>query len=105
MGKTTAVNADDGLYSTLLDLKRHLASCRDCRMAIRASWPEGMCINGMRLTLSVATRYDKVIDLRITARRSGERYVIPCPDAGKHGKSYAITATPVLVAGEQTALF
>lgn len=105
MGKTTVVNADDRLYSVLLELKRHLGTCRDCHMALRASWPEGMCVNGMRLTLNVATRYDQVIDLRISAKRSGERYVIPCPDASKHGKSYAITATPVLVAGEQTALF
>ena len=98
-------NKDQKLYDALLDLKRHLRTCKDCIASIKAVDPYMMCRSGMLMTLNAAKGYDDVIRLRVQAHARPGGHVFACPDLTKHGKSYAITAPALHVTSTQDALF
>lgn len=101
----SAPNKDQKLYDTLVDLKRHLRSCKACQAARKAMSPHDMCGAGLLLTLRAAMGYDDVIRLRIAAHSDKAGHVFACPDLMKHGRAYAITAPALHVTAMQDAMF
>lgn len=99
------VSKDQKLYDTLLDLKRHLRTCRDCQAAITSVDPYMMCRAGMLMTLKAANGYDDVIKLRVKAHNNPGGHVFACPDLSKHGKPYALTAPALHVTAVQDGMF
>ena len=98
-------NRDDHLYGDLVDLKRHLRTCRKCLSARKAMCPHDMCVVGMNMVLTAADKFDVIIKLRVKAHNYSGYTVFACPDLSKHGKSYALTAAPLMVTGIQDSLF
>lgn len=99
------VNSDNRLADILLELKRHLRTCKDCQRAIKVRDRFMLCDHTIGLILTAAWTYDRVIPRRISARRGNRPCVFSCPDLSAHGKSYALTAEALLVTGVQDALF
>jgi hypothetical protein len=97
-------NADNRLYDRLIKLKTHLRSCKVCHAARKTSDPKMMCTFGMTLVLSVADSYDSIIGLRVSAHGSDKVTVFPCPKPSVHGKTFELTAIPVVVVGYQDRL-
>jgi len=97
-------NNDSALFDSMIELKRHLRSCRQCTVARKAADEYAMCRAGLRLTLRAADRYDLLISLRTKAFASKQDTVFACPDLSKHGESYALTALPLHVTGIQGRL-
>lgn len=98
------VNADNRLYVLLIGLKRHLAQCPECKISSRTSDAEQMCGVGVRFVIEAAKQYNAIIPLRIKARNSTDHTVFPCPKPSAHGKTYELTALPVVVIGTQDRL-
>ncbi len=101
---SSTANSDARLFDAMIQLKRHLRSCRDCSVARKAADPYRMCRLGMTLTLSAADRYDLLISLRTKAFKDKQGTVFACPDTSKHGTAYALTALPLHVTGIQERL-
>jgi hypothetical protein len=99
------VNADNRLADLLLELKRHLRTCTHCQGAIKTRDRYHLCDHTIGLILTAALRYDRVIPRRIEAKRRGDPHVFACPDISAHGKSYALTAEPMIVVGFESTLF
>ena len=104
MPKAT-VNSDNRFYDLLILLKRHMRSCRQCRMARKMVEPYDMCKDGIWLAMKTADYYDTIISLRIAAKNNGEPHIFPCPKPSAHGKTYELTATPMVVTGYQDRIF
>jgi len=104
MAKMSA-NTDNRVADLLLELKRHLRTCRTCHGAMRTRDPYQMCPHVIGLVLSAAIRYDQVIPDRIKAKRGEGHHVFACPDLGAHGKTYPLIAENLLVVGVQDSLF
>lgn len=98
-------NADNRLYETLINLKRHLGSCAPCRVARKGDDPYMMCRMGIEMVVRAASFYDVLISLRVEARNSDDTTVYPCPSIRAHGRTYEMTAMPVVVIGYQGKLF
>lgn len=99
------VSADAKLFDNLVELKRHLKICKQCMAAFKAREPFMMCYDGAFRVLEAAIGYDKVVKLRIQAHNTPSGYIIACPDPGKHGKVYALTAPALQVTGVQETIF
>jgi recombinational DNA repair protein RecR len=99
------VNADNRLAELLVELKRHLRVCRYCQGAIKTRDRSMLCEHTIGLILTAASRYDQVIPRRIAAKRRGDHHVFSCPDISAHGKSFAMTAEPLVVIGVESTLF
>lgn len=99
------VNRDKKLYDILVELKRHMRSCKDCQAARKSVDPYMMCRAGMLLTLNAAVGYDSVIRLRVAAHSNPHGHIFACPDLSKHGQPYAITAPALIVTAVQDGLF
>lgn len=97
-------NQDRNLFDSMIELKRHLRSCRDCIAARKAADEYRMCRTGLRLTLKAADRYDLLISLRRQAFASKQDTVFACPATSAHGKAYELTALPLHVTGIQDRL-
>lgn len=104
-GRKPDVNKNNNLCVLLLDLRRHLASCAECRGAMGANDYAGMCDHSKRRIIDIARRWDANITGRLTARRKGDRIQFLCPNPGVHGSAYALTAEAVEVTAIQDALF
>lgn len=98
------VNQDSALFDAMITLKRHLRSCKHCISARKVNDPYMLCRDGILLTLRAADKYDLLISLRTRAFASKQDTVFACPDTGKHGKSYSLTALPLHVTGVQDRL-
>lgn len=98
-------NANFALANQLIQLKRHLRSCKPCTDARKADDPHSMCRDGLNKTLACADKYDALISLRIESRKDSVAAFIPCPRPEAHGAAYALMATPLLSAGSMDALF
>jgi hypothetical protein len=55
--------------------------------------------------VEVAVKWDTSIAGRLTARRSKDEYIFPCPDPNAHGEAYAATAEPCQVIAHIDTLF
>ena len=97
-------NQDRSLFDAMIELKRHLRSCKTCHSARKVADPGWMCKTGMRLTLRAADKYDLLISLRQKAFASKQNIVFACPDTSKHGQAYALTALPLHVVAIQDRL-
>lgn len=104
MTRKTA-SADNKLFNALISLKRHLGECAACRTAKRCNDPSMMCATGVKIVLSTMTYYDAIIDLRIKSKASDAVTIYPCPSLRAHGKTYELTALPVMVTGIQDRIF
>jgi hypothetical protein len=104
MAKMSA-NTDNRVADLLLELKRHLRTCRNCQGATKTRDSSALCDHTTGLVLSIVIRYDRVIANRITAKNSGDPHVFACPDLGAHGKTYPLIAESLLVTAVQDALF
>ncbi len=101
----TNVNADNRLADLLIELKRHLGSCRNCKSAMVARDKTMLCEHTIGLILTAAWQYDHVIPRRLQVRRKRQSFVFACPDISVHGKSAEITAEPLIVVGVQDGMF
>ena len=97
-------NSDARLFDAMIELKRHLRSCKPCISARKAADEYAMCRTGLRLTLKAADRYDLLISLRRQAFASRQDTVFACPATSAHGKAYELTALPLHVTGVQDRL-
>lgn len=98
------VNSDNKLYDHLVQIKRHLRTCRKCTSAIKADNETAMCHDMYRLMFDSIKFYDTLISLRVAARNSRKPITYPCPKLSAHGKSFELTAVPVVVVGYQDSL-
>lgn len=98
-------NADNRLYQHLINLKRHLMKCRDCRGALKGNDPHSMCPEALMYVIGAAKQYDITVQLRIDAHNGMQATVFPCPKLSAHGQAYELTALPVVVIGSQDRLF
>jgi hypothetical protein len=98
-------NRDDKLYDAMMWLKRHMDSCPMCMSARKGKTPRDMCDRGAMMALDAAMLYSDVMRLRIKAHSRPGDFVFACPDLAKHGKSYAVTAKPLMVNAIQDRLF
>lgn len=101
MPQSSRSNKDDRLYNSIVNLRKHLASCYNCRGAIKGKTANDMCQTGISMTLDCAIHFDHLISLRIAAHNHPGRVIFACPDLTKHGSSYALTALPMLAVGAQ----
>lgn len=99
------VNSDNRLRDLLLELKRHLKSCRNCTAAMKARDSKALCDHTIGLILTAAWQYDHVIPRRITSSRKGDPRIFNCPDLSCHGKAWELTAEPLIATGVQDGLF
>lgn len=99
------VNSDNRLADLLIELKRHIRSCKNCQGAIKTRDKSMICDHAIGLILTAAFTYDRVIPRRIAAKKAGADHVFSCPDLSAHGKAYQLTAEPLLVTGIQDGLF
>lgn len=100
MDRKTA-GSDNRLYDLLIDLKRHLATCKDCKASVKCDDPYMMCKTGITMVMQSAKFYDLIIKLRVKSSNSGSVTCFPCPSLRAHGKSFELTALPVYVTGIQ----
>jgi hypothetical protein len=99
------VNRQNLLCVKLLQLRRHLNSCNECRGAIKGREYAGMCEWTQAAVIEVAVKWDANIPGRLAAHHKGEGWIFPCPDPNAHGPAYAVTAEPCVVSGTQESLF
>jgi len=104
MAKLNA-NADNRLADLLIELKRHLRTCKSCQGAIKTRDKSLLCDHTIGLILTAAWQYDTVIPRRLSVKRKGDPHVFACPDLAAHGKASALTAEPLIVVGVEGTLF
>lgn len=95
----------DKVLNALVNVKRHMGSCRQCSLSKKSGLVGDMCEQGLRLMRDAMHVLDDIIRLRRQAYATNDPYVIPCPDPRKHGDTYAMTTIPVAVTGYQDRLF
>ena len=103
--RTVKASSDNKLYDLLILLKRHLNECASCRAARKCNDPYMMCKPGIVLVMQTMTYYDTIIALRLQSKAATATHVYPCPSLRAHGKTYELTALPVLVQGIQDRIF
>lgn len=101
----TYATRDQKLHDKLVELKRHMRSCKECVAAKKSRDPGMMCNLGLRLTGEAAFSYDDVIRLKIAAHNHPGNTIYACPDLAKHGKAFQLTATAYLATAIQDTLF
>jgi hypothetical protein len=89
----------------LIELSKHMRSCRDCVRARKMGEPLMMCKTGTVMTLNAANDLADIFRLRIAAHTKHPGAIFACPDLTLHGAAYALTATPYMVTAIQDALF
>lgn len=105
MARDYAPNQSDSVSVMLLELRRHLASCKDCKNAYQAHDYDAVCKWTKLRIMAIAHRWDANIGMRLRAKRSGDTFTYPCPNLSAHGPAYAMAAEPVLVVGIADRLF
>jgi hypothetical protein len=99
------VNRQRLLVDILFQVRRHFAGCHQCRAAKSGMDFDGLCDLAKKDLVEVAVKWDSNIGRRLTARKSKDDYIYPCPDPFAHGEAYAATAEPVIVASRPGTLF
>lgn len=105
MPKVINPNRDNALSVLLLDLRRHLMTCDQCRAAIKCNDDALLCARTGLMILGIAKRWDANIPGRLAARRGNQRWIYPCPSPVAHGSAYALTAEACYVTSTVDALF
>lgn len=101
-----ASNAKDlRLGHGLVQLRRHLLKCYDCKGARQSGNPDGMCTTGRILTLTAADDFDVVIEMRRKAHGHADGAIYACPDLSRHSESYQLSAILFKVIPLQGELF
>lgn len=96
----------DERYSVHLDaLRKHLKECGACKGAISAKDADGLCPEGVLLTLAAATECADIVKLQRKAYMNRDGVVFACPDLSRHGETYAKMVKPLWVTGAQEELF
>ena len=96
-------NGRERLISYMAELRRHLLKCYTCKGALKSGTP--LCDVGARLTVSAASEFNSVIELRRKAMARGDGTMVACPDLSRHGESYALTAPLFYVTAVKEELF
>ena len=99
------VNRGNLLAVRLLQIRRHLSTCRTCKGAMSAGAFDTLCDVTKADLLFVAQKWDSNIPARLAAVRSSDGLTFVCPDPNAHGAAYAATAEPVTVISTQGNLF
>lgn len=99
------VNSANRTADLLLELKRHIKTCRNCTGAVKTRDKDQLCDHTIGLILTLAVTYDNVISRRLKLARKGDPRIYACPDVTKHGRVYAMTAEALIVVGVQDELF
>jgi hypothetical protein len=100
----TRANRSNLLAVKLLDLRRHLMRCADCRGALKGRDYDSLCEVTKSAIVEVAMKWDANIADRLAAHNGDGEYVFPCPDPNAHGPAYALTAQPCIVTDMQGRL-
>lgn len=96
----------DERFAVHLDaLRKHLKECGKCKGALTARDADGLCVDGVLLTLSAATECANLVQLQRKAFMDRNGVVFACPDLSKHGDTYAKMVKPLWVTGAQEELF
>lgn len=93
------------LVVLLLQLRRHMETCHQCKPAISAMDYDLLCEESRGLIINVARRWERNIAGRLLGRKSDTRTVYPCPNINAHGKEYAIAAEQCVVTSTVDTLF
>lgn len=96
---------EDKLTDSMMTLKRHLRTCKECIKALKVNDIYLMCHTGAWLVIRSAIHYDSLVKLRIQASQLPGGCVYACPELSKHGAAYELTALPLVVTGIQGQLF
>lgn len=100
----TGRNSSERLVSYMVQLRRHLLKCYDCKGAMKVGPTGVLCSVGATLTVSAAREFNGVIEMRRRALKNGDGLIHACPDLSKHGEAYALTARMFVVHGVQEEL-
>lgn len=103
--KPASVNSDNRLADRLIELKRHIIHCRNCQTAIKARDRTLMCDHTLGLVLTAVAQFDTLISRRLAVKRTNDNVFYACPDLAAHGKSWAMSAEPLVVASVQEGLW
>lgn len=103
MAKVSA-SVQNTLSVRLLELRRHLKTCRECRTSMKTRTLTDMCEWTQRTIIEVAIRWDGNITGRLAARNGKADYIFPCPDPNRHGSAYALTAEACMVTAIQDTM-
>lgn len=104
MGKLNRTQ-DARISNKLIQLGRHVKSCKDCAAARKSMDATMMCSKGAIMTLDAAYHFNDIVKLRIMAHTKHPGAIFACPDLTKHGATYALTAEPCQVVAIQGGLF
>lgn len=99
------VNKHTAISVKLLELRRHLTTCRPCRAAIKSKSYQDLCAYACESILYVALRWDANIPGRLAAAKGKEPHIFPCPDLNAHGPAYAVSAEACIVTNIMDGLF
>lgn len=95
----------DSQLKAMTDFTAHLRKCYDCKGAIKSNYDSGFCRDGMMLAVGSARAFAKLSTLHSAAFRHEGQTVYACPEPGRHGASYKMTATPLMVTAFQDVIF
>lgn len=100
-----SANRNNLLAVRLLQLRRHLNKCVNCKGCIKAGDFDSLCDATKSDVMFVALKWDSNIPDRLAATRKDGGLVFACPDPNAHGAAYAATAEPVTITSTQAKLF
>lgn len=103
--KVNNANRQKRSSDAVIELRRHMRSCRLCHAAQRSMTPHDMCAHGIMLVLQTVVLLDEAIKLRLRASADRDGFFYPCPNPREHGEAWSQTVTPLTAYGTQDRLF
>lgn len=95
----------DAWFKHMTLLRRHMLTCGKCKGALKASYPDHLCLTGSLLVAQAALEFNAILDIKRKAHKHPDGFVYACPDVSLHGQAYALAAQPLAVTGIQEGLF
>lgn len=95
----------DKQLRAMQDLTAHLRKCYECKASIKTGHESPLCRDGMMMAVTAAKGFSNLSRMHSAAFRSEGKTVYACPDPKKHGLSYQMTATPLMVTAFADTLF
>lgn len=89
----------------VIELRKHMRTCRKCIAARKSLIPHDMCSMGMMMVLQTSILLEDAIRMRLQASADKNGFFYPCPSPEKHGLSWAQTVTPLMATGVQDRIF
>lgn len=96
---------DSAFVKALGELRTHLKNCEKCRLVSKSLIFDVMCNEGIGLCHKLAGLSLRLTSLHRKAYNDPNGFIYACPDRGRHGKDYAMTAEPHPNVATQPELF